>query len=53
MFSPNEANNILEFLNRVAITGHQERQAMTEICNKLIPLAQTPKQAVGKQGEDD
>lgn len=39
-----EANLILRFLDRVAVTGHQERQAMNAVVDRLIPIAQ-PSQA--------
>ena len=38
--TPEEANVILQFLNRVPVTGHQERNSMNIIVDKLIPVAQ-------------
>jgi hypothetical protein len=38
MFTPQEAENALIFLDRVAITGHRERIAMTQIVTKLSDL---------------
>ena len=35
MLDTNECNIILQFLDRVAITGHNERQAMNMITKKL------------------
>ena len=30
-----QINNLMAFLDRVTITGHQERQAMNELCYTL------------------
>ena len=39
MLTPEEANVILQFLDRVAVTGHQERNAMNVVSEKLASLA--------------
>ncbi len=31
----NQVNNLMAFLDRVPITGHQERQVMNELCYVL------------------
>ena len=42
MLTPQEAKTIFDFLNRCAITGHQERMAMNLIVNKLENIANPP-----------
>lgn len=41
-----EANVILQFLDRVATTGHQERNAMNVVVEKLAQIAQATAQPV-------
>jgi hypothetical protein len=42
MFTPNEANNLLMFLDRVLVTGHKERGEMTSLVNKIAVALNPP-----------
>lgn len=42
MLNSDEARACIQFLDRVQLTGHQERHAMNTIVNKLAPLVKDP-----------
>lgn len=45
-------NNLIIFLDRVALTGHKERQAMNEIIYDLSnPIEEDVEETMIKQGE--
>lgn len=49
-FTEQEVGNLTAFLNRVAIQGHQEREAMNQICYKLAnPIKEEQEQEVSKE----
>ena len=51
MLTTEEINVILQFLDRVAITGHQERNAMNVVVEKLTTLAKTPETTPAISGD--
>lgn len=42
MLLKEEATAVIQFLDRVAVTGHQERQTMNILVSKLLLIAQPP-----------
>lgn len=52
MFSLEESKVLIEFLDRVTITGHQERVNMNIIIDKLINTGKRQADAEGECNED-
>ena len=53
MLTKEEATATIQFLDRVAITGHGERQAMNQIITKLAEMTKDkpPEALVSKDGK--
>jgi hypothetical protein len=56
MFTLDEAKVLLDFLDRVTITGHQERENMSIVVNKIVqnnrPKPEEDPKAIAKREED-
>ena len=53
MFTQTEVSVLLNFLDRVPLTGHQERNAMNVLCHKIGNSLQPIKDVVEKTNNED
>ena len=53
MLTPEECKALIQFLDRVSVTGHQERQAMNQVVQKLAQMSVVPDAPTGDDGEEE
>jgi len=49
----NDIRNIIAFLDRVTVTGHQERNIMNATVQKLMNMLPPPEEKALEESEDD